>query len=101
MRQSLSSSEFAGGAWELVCVTGCKRAGDETMTEPRISIRFNGEVQEVSMGTTIAQLLEHAGIRSKLVAVEVNLEIVPHEEHTAHQVQAGDTIEVVTLVGGG
>ena len=53
------------------------------------------------MGTTIAQLLEHAGIRSKLVAVEVNLEIVPHEEHTAHQVRAGDTIEVVTLVGGG
>ena len=30
-----------------------------------------------------------------------NAEIVPHEEHTAHQVQAGDTIEVVTLVGGG
>jgi thiamine biosynthesis protein ThiS len=46
-------------------------------------------------------LLEHSGIRTKLVAVEVNLEIVAHEEHAAHQVQAGDTIEVVTLVGGG
>ncbi len=40
-------------------------------------------------------------MRSQLVAVEVNLEIVPHEQHATHEVQAGDTIEVVTLVGGG
>ena len=71
------------------------------MTEPRISIRFNNEVKEVPMGTTIAELLVEAGIRTRLVAVEVNLEIVAHEEHAAHPVQAGDTIEVVTLVGGG
>jgi sulfur carrier protein len=71
------------------------------MTEPKIALRFNGEVLEVPMGTTIAELLERSGIRSRLVAVEVNLEIVPHEQHDAHQVQAGDTIEVVTLVGGG
>ena len=71
------------------------------MTESGISIRFNGETMEVPLGTTVAELLERAGIRTKLVAVEVNLEIVAHEEHAAHPVQTGDTIEVVTLVGGG
>lgn len=71
------------------------------MTESPISIRFNGEMIEVPKGTTITELLERAAIRTKLVAVEVNLEIVAHDEHAVHQVQAGDTIEVVTLVGGG
>lgn len=71
------------------------------MVDSKISIRFNGEVKEVPMGTTIGALLEQSGIRTKLVAVEVNMQIVAHEEHSAHQVQAGDTIEVVTLVGGG
>ncbi len=71
------------------------------MTAPQISIRFNGEALEVPPATTIAQLLDRAAIRSKLVAVEVNLEIVAREDHATHQVQAGDTIEVVTLVGGG
>ena len=71
------------------------------MTKTRISIRFNGEPMDVPLGTTVAELLERAAIRTKLVAVEVNLEIVTHAEHMTHQVQAGDTIEVVTLVGGG
>ena len=66
-----------------------------------ISVRFNGETLDVPAGTTVAELLERAAIRTKLVAVEVNLEIVAHEDHVTHQVQAGDTIEVVTLVGGG
>jgi sulfur carrier protein len=71
------------------------------MTDPQITLRFNGQTLEVPVGTTVAELLERAAIRTKLVAVEVNLEIVGHEEHATHQVQAGDTIEVVTLVGGG
>ncbi len=71
------------------------------MTVPQITIHFNGNAIEVPVGTTVAELLEDAAIRTKLVAVEVNLEIVAYEEHATHQIQAGDTIEVVTLVGGG
>lgn len=71
------------------------------MTSSSVSIRFNGQPLEVPVGTTVAQLLEIAEIRSRLVAVEVNLEILSHDEHTTHAVKAGDAIEVVTLVGGG
>ncbi len=66
-----------------------------------ISIQFNGQATEVPPETTIAQLLEIAGIRSQLVAVEVNLEIVPREQFQSYTVAAGDVVEAVTLVGGG
>ena len=71
------------------------------MGDSSISIQFNGQAVDVPQGTTIAQLLETAEIRSKLVAVEVNLDIVPRERHAQHAVSEGDVIEAVTLVGGG
>lgn len=71
------------------------------MSSPTISIQFNGQSMDVAQGTTISQLLQMAEIRSQLVAVEVNLEIVPKETHGTHTVQEGDVIEAVTLVGGG
>lgn len=67
----------------------------------KIAVQFNGKPMDVRAGSTIAELLEAAEIRSKLVAVEVNLEIVPREKHADFQVSAGDSIEAVTLVGGG
>lgn len=67
----------------------------------QLAIHFNGQPLDVPVGTTIEQLLALAEIRSRLVAVEVNREIVPRAAHAAHLVAAGDTIEAVTLVGGG
>lgn len=66
-----------------------------------LTIEFNGQSFEVPPGTTIEQLLVMAEIRSRLVAVEVNQEIVPRALHASRCVAAGDTIEAVTLVGGG
>ncbi len=71
------------------------------MNKTTFSVEFNGQQIDVPEGTTIAELLELAQIRSKLVAVEVNLEIVPREEHSSHVLCSGDSIEAVTLVGGG
>ena len=34
-------------------------------------------------------------------AVEVNRTLVPRSRHESHQLQDGDRVEVVTLVGGG
>ena len=66
-----------------------------------ISVQFNGQALDVPVGTTIAELLQSTQIRSQLVAVEVNLEIIPREAHASHQLCEGDTVEAVTLVGGG
>ncbi|MFO0941777.1 MAG: sulfur carrier protein ThiS [Pirellulales bacterium] len=66
-----------------------------------IEITFNGRSMQVPADCTISKLLELAQMRSKLVAVEVNMEIVPKGQHDTHLVQPGDAIEAVTLVGGG
>ncbi|MCC7334873.1 MAG: sulfur carrier protein ThiS [Pirellulaceae bacterium] len=67
----------------------------------KLTIEFNGQSFDVPPGTTIEQLLALAEIRSRLVAVEVNREIVPRALHASQCVAAGDTVEAVTLVGGG
>ena len=66
-----------------------------------MEIIVNGERRCVAESTTIAQLLEHLGLAGKYVAVEVNQQVVPRARHAEHRVRAGDTLEIVTLVGGG
>ena len=41
------------------------------------------------------------GINNRYCAVERNRELVPRETHPQCQLQEGDQIEIVTLVGGG
>ena len=66
-----------------------------------INIMVNGQPQSVAAGSTITQLLQAIGVRTELVAVEVNLDIVPKQQHGQTVVRDGDQVEVVTLVGGG
>ncbi len=66
-----------------------------------MEIIVNGQRRDVPEAITIAELLERFGLADKYVAVEVNREVVPRARHAEHRVQAGDTLEIVTLVGGG
>ena len=66
-----------------------------------IEIEFNGQPRELEPNTTLQQLLEQSGVESRFCAVEVNLEILPKPEYASYRINAGDKIEVVTLVGGG
>ena len=64
-------------------------------------IRVNGEAHELPAGSSIPALLERLGLKDAACAVEVNRELVPKRQHAATELRDGDTIEVVTLVGGG
>ncbi len=66
-----------------------------------MNIVINGSAREVSQGLTIAGLLAELELTGQGIAVEVNLELVPRAQHALHELQDGDKIEVVTLVGGG
>lgn len=65
------------------------------------SIVLNGEAHELADGTTVARLIEALGLDPKQVAVERNREIVPRARYAETEVHTGDTLEVVTFVGGG
>ncbi len=71
------------------------------MDSELLPIVFNGTSCDVPVGTTINALLDRAQIRTRLVAVEINGEIVPHEDFPDYVIRPGDQVEVVTLVGGG
>jgi thiamine biosynthesis protein ThiS len=66
-----------------------------------VIVTVNGRQQEVADGTTVAQLLSQLRLGPRGVAVEVNLAIVPAATHAERQLAPGDTLEIVTLVGGG
>lgn len=66
-----------------------------------ISIKVNGQPRQIVAGSTLATLLDDLDLISKHVAVEVNLELVPRSRHAEYTLQAGDQLEIVSLVGGG
>lgn len=65
-----------------------------------IEIQVNGESQRVAP-TRLPELLVQLGMNPRLVAVEYNGEILHRQFWEATQVQAGDRLEIVTIVGGG
>ncbi len=64
-------------------------------------ITVNGEEREVSEGLTVLALLELLEMPTRYVAVERNREIVRRGLHGETVLDDGDTIEIVTMVGGG
>ena len=62
---------------------------------------INGTEHHIESGLTIAQLLAQLGKNPKFLAVERNFELVPRTKHAESALVDGDTIEIVTLVGGG
>jgi thiazole synthase len=66
-----------------------------------IEITLNGERNALPGPFTIAELIEQRGLDARKVAVEVNREVVPKARHGEQRLQAGDAVEIVTLVGGG
>ncbi|MCA8957004.1 MAG: sulfur carrier protein ThiS [Planctomycetes bacterium] len=64
-------------------------------------ITVNGERHTVPVPLSVAQLLEHLHVDLRHVAVERNRALVPKRDYASVAVDAGDTFEIVTLVGGG
>jgi sulfur carrier protein len=67
----------------------------------QITLQVNGESRTCSPQTQLPQLLEQLGLNPRLVAVEYNGEILHRQFWSETQMQEGDMIEIVTIVGGG
>jgi thiamine biosynthesis protein ThiS len=66
-----------------------------------IEVLVNGDARRVPSGTTVAGLIDLLGVRAELVAVEVSGALVPKARRAERVLAPGDTLEIVTLVGGG
>jgi sulfur carrier protein len=70
-------------------------------TSDRITLQVNGETRTCAPQTQLPQLLEQLGLNPRLVAVEYNGEILHRQYWSQTQIQEGDKLEIVTIVGGG
>jgi len=68
---------------------------------PGIHVSVNGESVSMPTGATLAELLRRLSLEGKPVAVEHNRRVVPRAEHASVRLNHGDTLEIVTFVGGG
>jgi sulfur carrier protein len=66
-----------------------------------ITLQVNGESRTCSPQTPLPQLLEQLGLNPRLVAVEYNGEILHRQFWAQTEMQEGDRLEIVTIVGGG
>ena len=63
-------------------------------------VRINGENSDV-VGKSVAEYLNSAGYDLMRVAVELNGDIVPKAQYSDTVFKDGDSVEVVSFVGGG
>ena len=66
-----------------------------------MQVQLNGEAIHVDQDVTVAKMLADLDVQTSQIAVEVNLEVVPRTEHESFRLHEGDSVEIVTLVGGG
>ena len=66
-----------------------------------MTIRLNGERQELPGPLTVTELLSRLHIDSRRVAVELNLVVLKRTLFDSTTVQDGDQVEIVNFVGGG
>ncbi len=66
-----------------------------------MTITLNGQKREVPDRITVLGLLEHLNIQQQRVAVERNEEIVKKALYAETVIREGDSLEVVSFMGGG
>jgi thiamine biosynthesis protein ThiS len=67
----------------------------------RVWIRLNGAEQQVETGCSVAELVEALGLPAGAVAVEIDRRLVPRRTWGERRIEPGQSVELVTLVGGG
>ena len=67
-----------------------------------MQLTVNGEQHQLKTGLNrLDQVVEALGHHPKLVVVEFNGLILPPDRWAEQQVKDGDSLEIVTIVGGG
>ena len=64
-------------------------------------MKVNGEIFEFREGMTVSNLIAEMGFSEAMVAVELNLDILPRDCFSSTVIKENDCIEVVRFVGGG
>ncbi len=67
----------------------------------QFTLQVNGESRTCDPGVSLPAFLQQLGMNPRLVAVEYNGEILHRQFWETTEMQPGDRLEIVTIVGGG
>jgi sulfur carrier protein len=85
-----ASLPFGGRAFFIV-----KKGGNN------LQLSVNGKKLLIPDGLSIAELIVNQGFNPNIIVIEYNKKIVKQEDWQTIVLQAEDSLEVVTFVGGG
>ena len=66
-----------------------------------IALQVNGKEVELEGPTSVLAYIEKLGVSPRAVAVEHNGAIIERDAYATTTLNAGDTVEIVRMVGGG
>lgn len=66
-----------------------------------MNIYVNGKSREFNQQTMVADIVAELGLTNKRIAIELNKEILPHNQYAVTALKDHDRLEVVQAIGGG
>ena len=66
-----------------------------------MKISVNGEPRHFPDDTVVADIVAEMGLSDKRIAIELNKEILPYDQHSSQSLQDNDRMEIVQAIGGG
>jgi sulfur carrier protein len=66
-----------------------------------MQLKINGKSEDVPQESTVLDLLKSKGVEPRMVAVEVNAEMIEKEDYEKTPLHEGDNIEFLYFMGGG
>ena len=66
-----------------------------------VEAKINGNPTDLAVKTTIQDYLQAHNYQIERVAIELNGQILPKSAYESQEIKDGDTLEIVSFVGGG
>ena len=71
------------------------------MKKNKIQIYINGKKKNINSNCNLIDILKEYSLINKLVAVEINQEVIPKSSYKTIKINKNDKIEILELIGGG
>lgn len=71
------------------------------MKNKKIQIYINGKKKNINFNYNLINILEDFSLENKLIAIELNKEVVPKSKYKTKRIKQNDRIEILELIGGG
>ena len=71
------------------------------MKKNKIQIYINGKKKNIKSNCNLIDILKEYSLINKLVAVEINQEVIPKSSYKTITINKNDKIEILELIGGG